>query len=115
MELSDSLGLPLYFEASPSTYKLYEKMGYEPLDEKVVHKAELMGTPTDITVPLMVKMPSSAKGLTFKEWRAGGYQPFGEATLKPGEVIMESEKTMGVGGIKMSSGSVVVGVKEVAA
>lgn len=73
MDLSDSLGLPLYFEASPSTYKLYEKMGYETLDDKIVHSAELMGTDAPVEVPLMVKMPRAAGGLTFKEWRAAGY------------------------------------------
>lgn len=76
MEFADSVGLPLYFEASPSTYKLYERMGYETLDEKVVHSAELMGLPTSIEVPLMVKMPAAAQGLTFREWRATGYPSF---------------------------------------
>ncbi|TDZ25525.1 putative acyltransferase SID5 [Colletotrichum orbiculare MAFF 240422] len=78
MELSDSLGIPLYFESSPSTCELYEKMGYETLEDRIVHKAELMGTSGDIEVPLMVKMPACAGGMTFKEWRAAGYPPFSE-------------------------------------
>ncbi|CRK23924.1 hypothetical protein BN1723_003064 [Verticillium longisporum] len=75
-QLSDSLGLPLYFEASPSTYKLYEKMGYETLEDTIVHKAAVFGTPKDIEVPLMVNMPVAAAGLTFKEWRAADYPSF---------------------------------------
>lgn len=73
IDLGDQLGLPVYFEASPTTYKLYEKMGFESLKEKLVHKAEVVGTDTDIEVPLMVRMPSCAGGLTFKEWAARGY------------------------------------------
>ncbi|KDN65906.1 putative acetyltransferase [Colletotrichum sublineola] len=75
MDLSDSLGIPMYFESSPSTYQLYEKMGYETLDEKIVHKAALTGMAEDIEVPLMVKMPACAGGMTFKEWRSTGYPP----------------------------------------
>jgi hypothetical protein len=71
--MGEKVGLPVYFESSPSTVKLYEKMGFERLKESVVHKAEVLGTDTDIEVPLMVKMPSSAGGLTFEEWRAKGY------------------------------------------
>lgn len=48
-------------------------MGFETLKEKIVHKAEVLGTETDIEVPLMVKMPSAAKGMTFDEWREKGY------------------------------------------
>lgn len=76
--MSNNTGLPLYFEASPSTYKLYEKMGYETLEEKIVHSAALMGTETDIEVPLMVKMPASAGNLTFKEWQAAGFLDLAE-------------------------------------
>lgn len=72
IDTSNETGLPLYFEASPSTYKLYEKMGFETLPEKVVHKAEDVGTDADVEVPLMVRMPSSA-GITFEEWRQRGF------------------------------------------
>lgn len=58
-QLAEDSGIPLYLEASPSTWKLYEKLGYERLPEKVVHKAETLGTQTDIEVPLMVKWPRS--------------------------------------------------------
>lgn len=95
MDLSDSLGLPLYFEASPSTYKLYEKIGYELLDDKIVHDRELMGTESPIEVPLMVKMPLAACGMSFKEWRAAGYPAFGSAK-NPEPVVgsaVESGKT----------------------
>ncbi|KXH63450.1 acetyltransferase [Colletotrichum salicis] len=88
-ELSDSLGLPLYFESSPSTYKLYEKMGYETLDEKIVHSAELMEQPEDTVVPLMVKMPACAGGMTFKEWRAAGYPPFNNVKNTPAAPVVD--------------------------
>jgi hypothetical protein len=51
-------------------------MGFELLEEKIVHKAEVLGTETDIEVPLMVKMPSAAGGLSFAEWREKGYPAF---------------------------------------
>lgn len=51
-------------------------MGYETIDEKLVHSAELLGLPTSIQVPLMVKMPAAVRGLTFREWRAAGFPSF---------------------------------------
>nr|KMM69654.1 hypothetical protein CPAG_05968 [Coccidioides posadasii RMSCC 3488] len=73
IDLSEQTGLPVYFEASPSTVKMYEKMGFETLKETIVHRAEDLGIKEDITVPLMVRMPSCAGGQTFEEWRAKGY------------------------------------------
>lgn len=74
--MGEQAGLPLYFESSPSTVNLYKKMGFELLPETIVHKAEVLGTETDIEVPLMVKMPSAAGGLTFGQWRKNGYPEF---------------------------------------
>lgn len=51
-------------------------MGFELLKENVVHKAEVLGTPTDVTVPLMIRMPSAAGGMSFEEWRSQGYPKF---------------------------------------
>ncbi|KAL1958744.1 hypothetical protein VTO42DRAFT_3863 [Malbranchea cinnamomea] len=76
MDLSERTGLPIYFESSPSTVRMYEKAGFERLEETIVHKAEVMGTDSDIEVPLMVRMPSCARGMTFKEWREKGYPQF---------------------------------------
>ncbi|KAK7210377.1 hypothetical protein V2G26_017555 [Clonostachys chloroleuca] len=72
IELGENAMLPVYGEASPTTAALYRKMGFETLEEKIVHKKETLGTESDIVVPLMVKMPSSC-GLTFAEWREKGY------------------------------------------
>ncbi|GJN67697.1 GCN5-related N-acetyltransferase (GNAT) domain-containingprotein [Purpureocillium lilacinum] len=72
IQMGELAGLPVYFESSPSTVNLYKKMGFEVLPEKIVHKAEVLGTESDIEVPLMVKLPSSAKGMTFDEWRRQG-------------------------------------------
>lgn len=73
IDISNQSGLPLYIESSPATWKLYQKMGFERLQESIIHKAEVLGTAEDIEVPLMVKMPAAAKGLTFAEWREKGY------------------------------------------
>lgn len=74
IQMGELTGLPVYFESSPSTVKLYEKMGFKVLDEKIIHRAEDLGTDMDIEVPLMVKMPSSAGGMTFNEWRLQGQE-----------------------------------------
>ncbi|KAJ2899395.1 hypothetical protein MKZ38_003067 [Zalerion maritima] len=76
LEVGEKAGLPVYFESSPSTVKLYERMGFETLPEKIVHKAETLGTPKDVEVPLMVKMPGLAGGMTFAEWMGKGYPKF---------------------------------------
>ncbi|KJK78709.1 hypothetical protein H634G_06085 [Metarhizium anisopliae BRIP 53293] len=81
MQMGELAGLPLYFESSPSTVNLYKKMGFELLPEKIVHKAEVLGTEKDIEVPLMVKMPSVAGGVTFQEWRQKGYPGFSKDAL----------------------------------
>ncbi|KAK4462283.1 hypothetical protein QBC42DRAFT_201509 [Cladorrhinum samala] len=80
LDFCDSLNLPLYFEASPSTVGLYEKVGYQRLKEKIVHKAEVLGTETDIEVPLMVRMPKAANGMGFYEWKEKGYPSFNQVT-----------------------------------
>jgi len=87
--------LPIYCEASPTTYKLYLKFGFKQVKEKLVHKKELLGTPTDIEVPLMVWMPSGAAGLSFDEWRESGY-PSWETVAKTNEArkaAIEAEAT----------------------
>ncbi|KAH8674206.1 hypothetical protein BX600DRAFT_509392 [Xylariales sp. PMI_506] len=71
-DLVDRTALPMYLESSPTTQGLYRMMGFQLLKERVVHKAETLGTQTDIEVPLMVMMPSYAN-MTFDEWRANGY------------------------------------------
>lgn len=75
LDLGEKTGLPVYFESSPTTAGLYTKLGFELLEDKIVHKAAVLGTEDDIEVPLMVKMPSNA-GMTFAEWRAAGYPEF---------------------------------------
>ncbi|KAI0195895.1 putative GNAT family acetyltransferase [Astrocystis sublimbata] len=76
IDLGERTQLPVYFESSPSTVNLYKKMGFELLPESIVHKAEVLGTDTDIEVPLMVRMPSSAGSMTFEEWRSLDYPKF---------------------------------------
>ena len=70
MGVAEACRLPLYFEASPSTVGLYEKMGFQRLDETVAHSASVLGTETDVSVPLMVLMPKVLE-MDFEEWREG--------------------------------------------
>jgi len=77
LDLGEKTCLPIYFEASPSVIGLYVKLGYEVLNETVVHKGELFGQEDDIVVPLVIKMPSAANGMTFYEWREKGYPRLG--------------------------------------
>lgn len=83
LDLGERAGLPVYFESSPSTVGLYKKMGFELLDEKITHKAEVLGTEQDIEVPLMVKMPSLAGGMSFAEWKSKGYPELGGSDTAP--------------------------------
>ncbi|KAK5995480.1 putative acyltransferase SID5 [Cladobotryum mycophilum] len=83
MDLGERAGLPVYFESSPTTVGLYKKMGFELLEEKIVHKAEVLGTENDIEVPLMVRMPSLAGGMSFNEWRDEGYPDFTKRDIVP--------------------------------
>ncbi|KAI1124877.1 putative GNAT family acetyltransferase [Nemania abortiva] len=76
LDVGNRSSLPVYFESSPSTVDLYKKMGFELLPETIVHEAEVLGTATDIEVPLMVKMPSAAGTMTFEEWRSSSYPSF---------------------------------------
>ncbi|KAK3396884.1 hypothetical protein B0T20DRAFT_356618 [Sordaria brevicollis] len=76
LDLSERCQLPIYFESSPSSIGLYEKAGYEILKETIVHKAETLGVEEDIVVPLVVRMPSSANGMSFYEWKEKGYPNF---------------------------------------
>lgn len=73
IELSESSGLPIYCESSPTTFKLYLKFGFKVLKEKLIHSKEVLGTDEDIEVPLMVRMPSAAGELSFEEWQELGY------------------------------------------
>ena len=47
---------------------MYDKADFERLSETVVQRVELMRTEADIEVPLMVRMPACAGGMTFTEW-----------------------------------------------
>ncbi|KAK1969010.1 acyl-CoA N-acyltransferase [Colletotrichum sublineola] len=76
LDMAELAGLPVYLESSEEGFGLYKRLGFEVLKEKIVHRAGLVGAEKDVEVPLMVKMPSAAKGLSFEECRAQGYPPF---------------------------------------
>lgn len=74
MDIADQLGLPIYLESTTGGVPLYQRLGFETLTHvSVIHKAEVIGEENDVEVPLMVKMPSKAKGICFKEWAEKGY------------------------------------------
>lgn len=66
----------MFFESSPTTLGLYKKVGFVELEKQVVHKAEDLGTPEDVVVPLCIRMPAAANGMSFEEWQAKGYPKF---------------------------------------
>ena len=74
ISLAEGLNLPIYLESTEPGYPLYTAMGFEKLSHvQLIHKAEVAGTQDDVEVPLMVKMPNKAKGMTFKEWADKGH------------------------------------------
>ncbi|TDZ25412.1 putative acyltransferase SID5 [Colletotrichum orbiculare MAFF 240422] len=75
LAMAELAGLPVYLESSEEGFPLYQRLGFEVLDDKIVHRAGLVGAEKDVEVPLMVKMPSIAKGMTFKQWRSQNYPP----------------------------------------
>ncbi|KAG8427076.1 hypothetical protein J3459_007545 [Metarhizium acridum] len=75
MQMGELAGLP------PSTVNLYKKMGFGLLPEKIVHRAEVLGTEKGFEVPLMVKMQCVAGGVTFEEWRQKLYPEFSKDAL----------------------------------
>ncbi|EGC48573.1 conserved hypothetical protein [Histoplasma capsulatum var. duboisii H88] len=64
IDLANQLALPIYTESSEVGFHLYEHMGFERLSHvRLIHKAEIIGKPEDVEIPLMVKMPTSLGGM----------------------------------------------------
>ncbi|KAL0471192.1 hypothetical protein QR685DRAFT_525702 [Neurospora intermedia] len=63
VHLSNDSNLPIYLESSASAEGLYKKMGFVRVPKEkasVVHSKEVLGTETDVEVPLMIKTPARA-------------------------------------------------------
>jgi hypothetical protein len=73
MDVAEAAGLPVYLESSPEAYRMYQKLGFDRVGS-VIHKPEVTGEESDVEVPLLVKMPSLAGGVGFKDWAANGYR-----------------------------------------
>ncbi|KAH8677927.1 acyl-CoA N-acyltransferase [Xylariales sp. PMI_506] len=74
IDIAEQLGLPIYVESTTTAVPLFESTGFKILEgEAVVHKASATGDSEDIEVPLMVRMPTKANGLSFEDWVAKGY------------------------------------------
>lgn len=96
LDTGEACGVPVYFESSPSTVKLYEKMGFVRLKEKISHKGTVLGLPVfSVDVPLMVKMPSIAGGITFEQWREAGYPKFGSKIEKKDSAVAAASTAVG--------------------
>ncbi|KAI0179997.1 acyl-CoA N-acyltransferase [Hypoxylon sp. FL1284] len=91
VNVAEQLRVPLYTESSIPGLRLYASMGFERLTHvRLVHKEEITGRP-DVDVPLMMKMPSAARGLSFKEWADGGY-PQSYQSFASTELVGEGNK-----------------------
>lgn len=74
IDVAEQLGLPIYLESTQGGIRLFEATGFKILShETLIHKACNTGDNEDIEVPLMVRMPAKANGISFEEWAAGGY------------------------------------------
>ncbi|KAH6645893.1 acyl-CoA N-acyltransferase [Truncatella angustata] len=74
VDIAEQLGLPIYLESTDAAVPLYESVGFQRVThETLVHKAILTGQKEDVVVPIFVRMPSKANGLSFQEWAGKGY------------------------------------------
>jgi ribosomal protein S18 acetylase RimI-like enzyme len=67
VDVSDTIGIPVYLEATDASVKLYQKLGFQLLPEGVILQPGVIGTEA-VEAPVMVKMPKSAMGLAFEDW-----------------------------------------------
>ncbi|KAK2788988.1 hypothetical protein FQN53_002804 [Emmonsiellopsis sp. PD_33] len=74
--VGEKLQLPVYLESSSAGLPLYTKLGFERLSESAVLSPALTHKDSDVEIPLMVKMPAAAGGMTFEEWAAKGHPRF---------------------------------------
>lgn len=65
MDVAERMNVPVYLEATHEGVPLYEKCGFETLNEGILLKPEVTKLEKDVVAPLMVRMP---KGLRFEEW-----------------------------------------------
>jgi hypothetical protein len=68
VEVAEQLQVPLYLEATDKSVGLYKKFGFNLLDSGVHLKAEVMESDNDVEAPVMVRMPSSAAGISLESW-----------------------------------------------
>lgn len=61
IDAAEQLGQPMYLESTEGGVPLYESVGFQRIeDERLVHKAEVLGTENDVEVPLMRRDPRKA-------------------------------------------------------
>jgi hypothetical protein len=70
IDVAEKLGLPIYLESTVDSAPFFEATGFKKLENKTLaHTASALGAKEDIVVPLMVRMPSKANGMSFEEWQ----------------------------------------------
>lgn len=66
VDLGNTIGLPIYLEATPTSENVYFRKGFRRIPAEiaqVVHEAAVLGTKEDVEVPLMVKLPQGVYGV----------------------------------------------------
>ncbi|KAK0719021.1 acyl-CoA N-acyltransferase [Apiosordaria backusii] len=74
VDLGNTIGLPIYLEATPSSENVYFRKGFRRVPAEiaqVVHEAAVLGTKEDVEVPLMVKLPQRVYGAKVDEKKVG--------------------------------------------
>ncbi|KAK4656366.1 hypothetical protein QC762_311210 [Podospora pseudocomata] len=66
VDLGNTIGLPIYLEATPTSENVYFRKGFRRVPAEiaqVVHEAAVLRTKEDVEVPLMVKLPQGVYGV----------------------------------------------------
>jgi hypothetical protein len=71
IDVAEELCVPIYLEASAVAIKLYRRLGFQQVSGPIV-RADVVEREEDFEIPVMVKMPTAAKGMTLIEWVDSG-------------------------------------------
>ena len=65
IDIAEKLRVPIYLESTLAAVRLYEKMGFDRVNESITQKPEITGLDHDIEVPLFYKMPKNNATIDF--------------------------------------------------
>ncbi|WDK09345.1 hypothetical protein CGRA01v4_00623 [Colletotrichum graminicola] len=63
LDMAELAEFPVYLESSEEGFGLYKRLGFEMLNEKIVHRAGLLCAEKDVELPLIVKIPRDWNGV----------------------------------------------------